>query len=140
MFGIGFSQVTAVGVWVAVMTLIGIFVKQIVPFKKIESDTQAAFRADLMQYVLKLEQKMTQLQIRHEAERRVDRHKLRNITQCFDAIMLLLKTVPPEALPRVIKEVEEMRARQITGETEESAQVDKVMLEMLNVPVPLREV
>lgn len=46
---------TMAGVWIAALTLIGIFVRQIVPWKKQEQDSEAQFRDALIRRVENLE-------------------------------------------------------------------------------------
>lgn len=58
----------------------------------------------------------------HEAERSVDRHRLNNITQCFDALVLLLETNPERAQEALVK-VKEMRSAQMQAEAVEKTAI-----------------
>ena len=67
-----------------------------------------------------MEKKFARQQIRHNAERALDRHRLNNINTCFDALLLLLKANPDKST-EAVKLVEEMRATQLLAEAEEKA-------------------
>lgn len=121
------SKVTAGGVIVVALSLIALLIKSIGPWSKQRSDAEEAFRngllkreGDLTERVNKLEGAMTRQQIRHNAERALDRHRLNNITACFDALMLLVETSPEKASEAVAK-VRQMRADQMRAEAEEKA-------------------
>jgi uncharacterized membrane protein YheB (UPF0754 family) len=91
---------------------------------------RAAHAAELRQHALerdemgdridKLERMLDRQQIRHNAERSLDRHRLNNINQCFDALLLLLKA-NPEKSAEAVTMIEEMRAKQLVAEAEEKA-------------------
>lgn len=59
---------------------------------------------------------------RHEAERKIDRHRINNLTQCLDALLMLLEVAPDKASEHVAK-IKEMRERQAANETVEKAAV-----------------
>jgi regulator of replication initiation timing len=67
-----------------------------------------------------IERKFERQQVRHNAERALDRHRLNNINACFDALLLLLKANPDKA-GEAVKMIEEMRAKQLLAEAEEKA-------------------
>jgi hypothetical protein len=69
-----------------------------------------------------MEKKLIRQQLRHNAERALARHQLSNITQCFDAVVLLIET-NPEKSPEIIAKIKEMRAVQIVAEAEEKAAI-----------------
>jgi len=94
------------------------------------SSERAAHAAELRQHALdrdemgdridKLERMLDRQQIRHNAERSLDRHRLNNINQCFDALLLLLKA-NPEKSAEAVAMIEDMRAKQLVAEAEEKA-------------------
>lgn len=57
-----------------------------------------------------------------EAERAVDRHRINNVTQCLDALLLLIESSPEKAAQHV-KKIKEMRARQLEAEAVEKATI-----------------
>lgn len=110
----------ATGAFAAFFVTLGILIRQLVPWRKARLDADAALRTDLLHRVESLERKLERERIRHNAERALDRHRLNNITQCFDAMLLLIKA-NPERAGEVVVMIEEMRAKQIIAEAEEKA-------------------
>lgn len=105
----------------------GIAIRQFVPLRKLSIAADEKLREDLMERVaaleLKLERKERQrlrAQNRHIAERAVDRHTLGNITQCFDAVLMMFE-LSPEKAPEIVVHVKAMRAAQIVAEAQEKA-------------------
>lgn len=111
---------TTAGVWIAALTLIGIAIRQLVPWKKQEHDSEAQFRDALIRRVENLEAKIERQEARHRAEQGLSNHKLRNMTACFDA-MLLMMEMTPERGPEIVTKIKAMRAAQMKAEAEETA-------------------
>lgn len=136
-----------IGVGVALLGFFGIVMRMIGPWRKQITETEerlrkelqealaeerrtvseertkhAVERADLTNRVGKLERIIGRERIRHNAERALDRHKLNNIIQCFDAVVLLIETNPDKA-PEIIVKVKELRATQMVAEAEEKATI-----------------
>lgn len=111
---------TVAGIWVLALTTLGLLIRQIGPWRKQISEAEDHLRADLLKRVGKLERTLERQRARHDAERSLDRHRLNNITQCFDALLLLIKSNPDKAAEAVAL-IEELRAKQIVAETEEKA-------------------
>lgn len=59
---------------------------------------------------------------RVEAERAVDRHRLNNVTQCLDALLLLIEQDPNKAKEAASK-IREMRADQMKAEAVEKGAI-----------------
>jgi hypothetical protein len=114
------STWTVAGVWIAVITLLGILARQIVPWKKQVEMSEAQFRSDLIIRVRKLERDIESERAIHKAEQSLDRHMLGNITQCFDAMLMLVEMNPDRAAD-IIVTIKEMRGRQMKAEAEEKA-------------------
>jgi hypothetical protein len=121
------SQWTTAGVWIVALSLVGIFIRQIVPWRTQAAEAEAHLRADLLKRVEKLERQLDRERHRHErdrihrdAERQLDRHRLNNVTQCFDALLMLLKANPDKAA-EIVPMIEDMRAKQLLAEAEEKA-------------------
>ena len=112
--------VTAAGVWMAAIGLFGLLIRQIGPWKKQAAEAEAHLRADLIRRVEKLERTLDRERKRHNAERALDRHRLNNVTQCFDAMLLLIETSPEKAT-EVVAKIKQMRTMQISAEAEEKA-------------------
>lgn len=111
---------TTAGVWIAALTLIGIAVRQLVPWKKQENDSEAQFRDALIRRVEALEMKIERQEARHRAEQSLSNHKLRNMTACFDAMLLMLE-MTPERGPEIVTKIKAMRADQMKAEAREAA-------------------
>jgi ABC-type multidrug transport system fused ATPase/permease subunit len=77
-------------------------------------------RDEMGDRLAKMEKMLSRQQIRHNAERALDRHRLNNINACFDALLLLLKA-NPEKSSEAVKMIEDMRAKQLMAEAEEKA-------------------
>ena len=114
------SNWSVIPLWIAAIGLVGLLIRQIVPWKRIASDAEARLRDDLIRRVDKLERAQERERARHEAERRALHHQLGHVTQCFDALLLLIEAAPEKAREHV-KKIKEMRARQLVAETEEKA-------------------
>jgi cbb3-type cytochrome oxidase subunit 3 len=94
---------------------------------KLKLEDDQVFRAELLareglltQRVGALERTITRERRIHTAERALDRHRLNNITQCFDAMLLLIEMNPDRAT-EIVKKIKEMRATQMLAEAEEKA-------------------
>jgi len=85
-------------------------------------EARAADNAELRQRVEDLEQRLDKDRTQHEAERKIDRHRINNLTQCLDALLMLLEVAPDKASEHVNK-IKEMRERQAANETVEKAAV-----------------
>lgn len=114
------NHVGIVGIWVAALTLVGIFVRQVVPWRKAELESDTLFRRDLVRRVRKLEAQLERKEARHAARESLGNHKLRNITGCFDAMLLLLE-MNPDRVPEIVSKIKEMRTSQMVAEAQEAA-------------------
>jgi len=83
-------------------------------------DARAADNADLKHRVDELERRLDSERARHEAERSIDRHRINNLTQCLDALLLLLEAAPDKAAEHIVK-IKDMRERQARVEAAEKA-------------------
>lgn len=77
-------------------------------------------RDDMGDQLARMEKQLSRQEIRHNAERALDRHRLNNINACFDSLLLLLKANPDKSA-EAIQMIEEMRAKQLLAEAEEKA-------------------
>lgn len=114
------SGATTVGLWVAIVGVIGIALRQLVPWRKQSSDAEAQFRAALIERVQRLEDRLDRQQARHEAEKRLLTHKLRNMTANFDSMLLMLE-MNPDRGPEIVAAIKDQRARQMVAEAQEAA-------------------
>ena len=85
-------------------------------------DGRAADNTELRDRVTELERRLDSERVRHEAERAIDRHRINNLTQCLDALLLLLEAAPDNAVQHVSK-IKEMRDRQAQVESAEIAAI-----------------
>lgn len=143
---------SAAGWGVALVTFMGLLIRQIGPWRKQISDAEEGIRKELHEQIgafkqeiqkerlehatemrafnlerdemgdrlAAMEKQLARQQIRHNAERALDRHRLNNITACFDGLLMLLKANPDKSA-EAVKMIEEMRARQVLAEAEEKA-------------------
>lgn len=103
------------------------FIRTRAPLKKIEADREANLlseRAKEMQEMReridKLESILEQKDQNHEAERAIDRHRINNLSQCLDALLLLIEQDPSKAAEAAAK-IREMRSQQLERESKEKA-------------------
>lgn len=113
---------TAAGAWASFIALLGIIIRQVGPWRKQSIDAEQRLRDDLLKRVEKLEKTLDRERARHNAERALDRHRLNNVGQCFDAMLLMLKAAPEKAA-EIVRHIEGMRARQIESEALEKAAI-----------------
>jgi hypothetical protein len=116
------SGITTVGLWAAIIGVIGIFIRQIVPWKKQASEAEARLRDALIERVSRLEVRLDRQQIRHDAEKRLLTHKLRNMTANFDSMLMMLE-MNPDRGPEIVVAIKDQRARQMVAEAQESAAI-----------------
>lgn len=123
---------------VGLLAFFGVVIRQLGPWRKQITETEERLRKELSEAlkterqehqkerlelreaIVRLETKITEERILHNAERALDRHRLNNITACFDAMLLLVETNPDKASEIVVK-IKDMRAAQILAEAEEKA-------------------
>lgn len=111
---------TTAGVWAAAIGFFGILIRQIGPWHKQASEAEARLRDTLISRVERLEIKLERQQIRHDAEKALSNHKLRNVTACFDAMLMMLE-LNPDRGPEIVQKIKEMRAAQMQAEAKEAA-------------------
>jgi hypothetical protein len=107
--------------------VLGAFIRSRPALRKIDAEREANLlseRAEEMAAMRlridRLENLLAQKDIEHEAERRADRHKINNLSQCLDALLLLIEQDPAKAAEAAAK-VRKMRDEQQTREVAESA-------------------
>ncbi|MGH8518883.1 MAG: hypothetical protein ACREUE_15635 [Panacagrimonas sp.] len=134
-----------VGFWAAAGALVAVLLRQIGPWRKQITETEEHLRRELVEAndalsdkmaamaamqeteraasnarIEKLERRLEKQQLRHNAERALDRHRLNNVTQCLDSLLLLIEMSPDRAA-EVVAKIKEMRAAQMFAEAEEKA-------------------
>jgi hypothetical protein len=109
-------------VWIAAFALMGILIRQVVPWKKVTTDAEAKLRDMLIERVQRLEIRLDRQQVRHDAEKRLLIHKLRNMTANFDAMLMMLE-LNPERGPEIAERIKRQRADQMIAEAQESAMI-----------------
>jgi len=124
------QQLTMAGVWIAALGIVGLLIRQAVPWRKQASDAEARLRDALIERVDKLERAMERQQktwglkeARHAAERALGNHKLRNMTANFDAILMMLE-MNPDRGPDIVAAIKKQRAAQMLAEAKESAVIN----------------
>lgn len=98
------------------------WIKQRAKMRELNIGSDERLRGDLLARVTKLERTLDRAHARHEAERALDRHKINNLTQCFDAVMLMLEAAP-ERGQEIVTRVKAMRESQIAAEAIEKAAI-----------------
>jgi hypothetical protein len=121
------SSLTAAGVWVAVIGFFGLLVRQLVLWRAKAQDAEAQFRDALIRRVERLEARIDRQQVRHDAEKRLLTHKLRNMTANFDSMLMMLE-MNPDRGPEIVAKIKEQRASQMVAEAKESAIISKAEL------------
>lgn len=117
----GFSW-TAAGAWSTFVALLFAIVRQVGPWQKQRDTAEADLRNALVKRVERLEQTLDYERVKHEAERALDRHKIRNLVQCLDAVLLVLETAPEKTV-EVVSKVRAMRDEQMKAEAAEAAAI-----------------
>lgn len=90
--------------------------------RELEKNAEEKLRDDLIARVEKLEKKLDEERVSHEAEMTVMRHRLNNSEQCLDALLLLLKAAPNK-VAEAVKHIEEMRVRHKSEEALEKGAI-----------------
>lgn len=97
--------------------------------KKIGADREANLlneraeeMAGMRDRIERLEVLLTQKDKQHDAERAADRHRINNLSQCLDALLLLIEQDPAKAAQAAAK-VRGMRADQLQRENAERATI-----------------
>lgn len=121
------ADALSVGGWGAFFLTLGVLFRQAVPWRKVSIASQSQYYGALEKRLGVLERRLERQQARHNAERSIDRHRLNNVTACFDAMVLMLKT-SPERATEIVREIEEMRKRQREEEALEKARIHAAML------------
>jgi hypothetical protein len=113
---------TFYGFWIVLVGFLGALVRQIVPYKKQANDAQAQLRDSLLRRVERLEDRLDRQQTRHNAEKRLLTHKLRNMTANFDSMLMMLE-MNPERGPEIVAKIKDQRAAQMIAEAKEAAMI-----------------
>jgi hypothetical protein len=121
------DQATAAAIILGSLSLLGLLIRQIGPWRKQVVEEEAEFRATLRaendilrERIDNVERILRRKEARHTAERSLDQHKIRNLTACFDAAMLMLEMNPDRGAD-VAAKIKEMRASQMVAEAQEAA-------------------
>lgn len=123
-----YTAVGAIGTFVvALLGAIGAWIKFGPNWRKVTVSADEKFRDDLLKRLAKVERTLELERAAHEAERSLDRHKLNNMSQCFDAVMLMLEAAPEKAA-EIVSKIKEMRAAQIQTEALEKAAIHAAKL------------
>jgi hypothetical protein len=133
---------TAAGAWGSFLVLLGIIARQVGPWRKISVDAEKSFRDDLVRRVERLEDtlererqaaqhKEKQLRDKHEVERRIDRHRINNLSAAFNSFITLLKQGVP--VDKAIEAVEKMRLNHLELEATEAATLRASLIDGSNV-------
>lgn len=111
-----------VAIWIAALGIVGLLIRQIAPWRTQASDAEARLRDALIARVDRLEKRQDRQQTRHDAEKRLLTHKLRNMTANFDSMLMMLEMNPDRASD-VVTAIKDQRARQMVAESQESAAI-----------------
>lgn len=122
--GVGFTWTTLfTGVsGASLLALLTVIIRQIGPWRKQRDEAEKDLRTALTQRVDRLEKTLERERTRHEAERALDRHKIANLNQCLDAVLIILETAPEKTV-EVVGKVREMREAQLASERAEAAAI-----------------
>lgn len=98
--------------------------------KKLTNEREASLLEERAAEMNKMRDRLEKL----EAERAVDRHRLNNVTQCLDALLMLLEVAPDKAADHVAK-IKQMRASQMTAEAAEKGAIHGAIIAKTGEPV-----
>lgn len=122
--------------WGVLVILLGFFVRLRPIMARLASERETSLlearakdNAELRGRVEALERRLDAERTQHDAERAVDRHRINNLTQCLDALLMLLEMAPDKASEHVSR-IKEMRDRQITMESVEKATITAAVVTM----------
>jgi hypothetical protein len=127
MLGFNIPGLAVLGV--ALLALIGVVVRQFVPYRRQAHEAEAKLREDLIRRVERLETKLERQQVRHEAEKRLLTHKHRNMTANFDSMLMMLET-SPDKVPEIVAAIKKQRASQMIAEAKEAAIISAIEMEI----------
>lgn len=113
-----FSAISGAGV----LGILALIIRHIGPWRKQRDEAEQNLRVALTKRVRMLERKIELKDVKHEAERSLDRHKIRNLVQCLDAVLFVLEKAPDKT-GEVVAEIRAMRERQIAEEIAEAAAI-----------------
>lgn len=100
--------------WTILALLIAGYFKLKPLMTKLRNDREASLLEERAQEMAAQRERIEKL----EAERAIDRHRLNNLTQCLDALLMLLETAPEKAAEHVAR-IKAMRATQMAAEAAE---------------------
>lgn len=130
----------------ALFTLLGIIVRQVIPWRKISIDAEQSFRDGLVKRIEALERQLVEAReelkeereksererqvaaARLEAERALYRHRTNNLDASFSALLLLLKKGVP--VEEAVEAIEKMRAEQAKAEALEKAALNASLMQI----------
>lgn len=129
MTAIGGSFARAPWGWALLALAVGGFVKLRPIMTKLAADREASLlaaraadNADLKDRVEKLEKRLEADRARHDAEQARDRHKIANLNQCLDALLMMLELAPEKVAEHIAK-IKTMRSEQQKREAQEAASI-----------------
>jgi hypothetical protein len=118
----------AAGAWASFLALLGVIARQVGPWRKLSIDAETGFRDGLLVRVEHLEAALQRkdtetevLRLSFEAERASYRHRINNLNNAFNALLLLLKKGVP--VEEAVEAVEKMRAGDLLRETQEATEL-----------------
>lgn len=101
-----------------VSTLLGAMVRQWPNLRKLNNEREANLLSERAAEMDAMRKSIAKL----EAERAVDRHRINNLTQCLDALLMMIELDPDKAKEAAAR-VKAMRADQIKAEAAEKGAV-----------------
>lgn len=129
--------------WGVLIILVGFFVRLRPIMAKLAQDREASLlagraadNAELRGRVEELERRLEQDRTQFETQRMIDRHRINNLTQCLDALLMLLEVAPEKAAQHVAK-IKEMRTQQTHNETLEKSTVQAAAVATAVSPNPV---
>jgi hypothetical protein len=133
-----FSGVNLTTVFIALLNLLvgGVLValvKSRPALKKIANDREANLLEERAGEMESMRDRINALEARlqakdelHDAERSRDRHRINNLSQCLEALLLLLKQGVP--VQEAVVAIEKMRTEQLARETAEGSAIKAALL------------
>ena len=113
--------------WLLTFAVVGAIIKGWPAIQDAATRAKTALGDRRLSRIERLEARMEQKTVAHEAEVRILRHQLNNVNSCLDAILLLIEAAPDRAAEHVAK-IRAMRAEQSEAERAEKNAISSAMI------------
>lgn len=113
--------------WVLCVAVVSAIIKGWPAIRDAATRAKTALGDRRLSRIEKLEAKIEQQSVAHEAEVKILRHQLNNVNSCLDAILLLIEAAPDRAREHVAR-IRSMRAEQTEAERAEKNMIQSAKI------------